>query len=295
MLDIAGGEGGEHEGVVELALGEGGQLREARLVTQLEARAGVGVGRKTFGALKYLCAARTEGGKRFLAQAGEGEVGLEGGVEQLPILIVGGVVGVGAGKQFIHAGVVEQRLAVGAHHVVHLLTGLHGTEDGGLEQRVLAHDGAVVAEQREQFGGGAILEVALQLDAVLLGVEGCPVVEGHAVGVVGREDAAHRGANFIDIVFVLEVAVLALGGETAHEQAGEVDVGLGERPEEGRLVGALSAGGDGIAADDVLAGGRRGYEGFLCLHAGGGELCHALVGEGTDDGDDGAVVGQLRA
>ena len=34
-----------------------------------EARAGVGVWREAFGALQYLCAARTEGGKRFLAQA----------------------------------------------------------------------------------------------------------------------------------------------------------------------------------------------------------------------------------
>ena len=295
MLHIAGGEGGEHEGIVELTLGEGGQLVEAGFVSHLKTGAGVGIGRKAFGALQDLRATGAEGGQALLAQAGEGEVGLEGGVEQLPLLIVSGVVGVLAGQEGAQFRVVEQRLAVGTHHVVHLLGSLHGTENGRLEQRVLTHDGAIIAELREQFGGGAVLEVALQLDAVLLGVEGCPVVEGHAVGVVGREDTAHRGAEVVDKVLVLEVAVLALGGETAHEQAGEVDVGLGKRPEEGRLVGLESAGGDGIAADDVLAGGGGHDEGFLRLHAGGGKLRHALVGKGSDDGDDGAVARQRFA
>ena len=235
MLDVAGGEGGEHEGIVELALGKGGQLREARLVTQFEARAGVGVGREAFGALQYLRAARAEGRQGILAQAREGEVGLVGGVEQLPELVVGGVVGVGAGHHVAQVGVVEHRLAVVAHHVVHLLCGLHGAEDGRADKRTLAHDGPVFAEQREQAGTGAELLVTLQRDAYLLGVEGCPVVERHAVSIVGCEYATRRIGEFVifEDVLVLVFIVLALGGEAAHEQSGEVDVGLGERPEEG--------------------------------------------------------------
>ena len=76
---------------------------------------------------------------------------------------------------------------------------------------------------------------------------------------------------------------------------GKGHVGLGERPEEGLNGTCTALRGYGVAADNLLAGGRRGYEGLFCRLAGLGKDLHAVAVEGADDGYHAGVVGQLIA
>ena len=132
-------------------------------------------------------------------------------------------------------------------------------------------------------GEGLVLQ---HLYAIVLGKEGRPVTEGLAVDVVDGKDNSVGPFGGVR---------LADGGVVAHEQACQLYVRCGKRPQEGLVVGVEAVGGDGIAADDVLAGGSGGYERLLRLHAGRGKGLHVLIDKRTDDGHDVVAVGQRGA
>ena len=129
MLHVAGGKAGQHQGVIELALGKGGHHAEFGLVAQLKAGGGISVGREALVALQHLTTVRAKGSKALLAKPREGEIGAVDAVEQLPVGIVlhgKGVVGCKHGR----AVIINDELAAHASYVIQHLGVFHCDERG---------------------------------------------------------------------------------------------------------------------------------------------------------------------
>ena len=156
------------------------------------------------------------------------------------------------------------------------------------ENRQLAQFIVIRLQTAVKVGVVCIKFVVRERYAHLFGLVWSPVVERTAVAVVGRE---HGRRSAVAGIFSNASYIC---GIHAHQHFAEGDIGLGECPKEGFLVGHASST-DCEATNHIFAGGRRCDDGLVCLLTCGSKLGHSVVAKGTDYGQHVLARGQLLA